>query len=294
MLAGKRPYVAFEHGTLRHFTTDDHPLHRLTSLAYREADHTFITNGDCLAYAKRLGIEDYSAVIHPIDVDQHRLDFGAEAKLIRERIGAEVLIYCPIRHDYEIKGTDRALKALPLIKARTPKRVKIILSTWGTQVEESRRMLRDLGCENDVVWLSSMCRLGMIKHIHAADVVFDQFVLPVFGSTAPQTIAAGKPILSSYVPAETAWLIPEPAPIVSAYTPEEIAERTIECLDPAWLAAYAVRARNWVDCYHSPANVVRDHLRVYRRVLAKHAPSNAGAKSCSEADGIRAAGAHQC
>ena len=77
LLSDTRPLVAFEHGTLRAFTMDDAPLHRLNALAYRKADHVLITNGDCLVYAKRLGIDAYSPMIHPIDVDQHRRDYGA-------------------------------------------------------------------------------------------------------------------------------------------------------------------------------------------------------------------------
>lgn len=271
LITGKRPYVAFEHGTLRHFTMDDDPLHRLTALAYREADHTFITNGDCLAYAERLGIEDYSPIIHPVNVEQHRQDFSQEAAQIRAQTRADVLIFCPVRHDYDIKGTDVAIKALPLIKERLPERkVVMILADWGAQVEESRRMVEELGCADNVVWKSSMCRVAMIQHMQASDVVYDQFVLPVFGSTAPQAIAAGRPVIASYVPDETKWLIPEPAPIVSAFTPEELTTRTIECLDPAWLESYQERARDWTDRYHSPKNAIVEHLKVYRRVLAKY------------------------
>ena len=271
LLSGKRPYVAFEHGTLRAFTMDNEPLHRLTALAYREADHTFITNGDCLAYAERLGIESFSPIVHPVDVEQHRQDHGEAVRSIREELGAEVLIFCPVRHDYAIKGTDRAIQALPLIGARTDKRVVMVLIRWGAQVDESRAMAEALGCADNIVWRASMCRISTIKYIQAADVVFDQFVLPVFGSTAPQAIAAGRPVIASYVPSETEWLIPEPAPIVSARTAEEIADRTMECLDPEWRADYAIRARDWIDRYHSPRNVILDHLKVYRRVLAEYA-----------------------
>ncbi len=273
LLSGKRPYVTFEHGTLRHFTTEDDPLHRLTALAYREADHTFITNGDCLSYAERLGIDHYSPIIHPVDVEQHRQDFSKDAQRIREELGAELLIFCPVRHDYEIKGTDKAIEALPLIKEKTERRVVMIMSAWGEQVEESRAKIEALGCAENVVWRDSMCRISMIKHIQASDIVFDQFVLPVFGSTAPQTIAAGKPVVSSYVPEETKWLIPEPAPIVSAFSAKEIADRVIETLDPKWRADYKVRARQWIDTYHSPQNAIIDQLRVYRDVLERYGPT---------------------
>ena len=86
LLAATRPYVAFEHGTLRDFTLGDNPIHRLNALAYRSADHVFITNGDCLEYAERLGIERFTPMIHPVDVDQHEQDCGgAVAEYSRSR-----------------------------------------------------------------------------------------------------------------------------------------------------------------------------------------------------------------
>jgi glycosyltransferase involved in cell wall biosynthesis len=267
LLAGKRPYVGFEHGTLRVFTMGDDPIHRLTALAYRMADHTFITNGDCLAYAERLGIKNYSPTIHPVDVEQHRRDYGNSIAKLRRDIDADVVLFCPTRHDWEEKGTDRFIRALPLIKQRVPGRVKLILAEWGQQVAESKRLVAELGCTENVIWKPTMCRVSMIKHIRAADVVFDQMNLPVFGSTVPQTLAAGKPVVGSYVPAETQWLFPEPAPVLSAFSPEEVAAAVEHALQPEWRAEHEKRARRWIDKFHHPNNVIENHLRVYRSVL---------------------------
>lgn len=272
LLNGVRPYVAFEHGTLRCFTMDDSPTHRLNALAYREADHVFITNGDCLAYAQKLGIPRFSPTIHAINVDQHRKDYGEAARRLRAEADGDVILFCPTRHDWKIKGTDQFIRALPLLKRQTPGRVKLILIEWGEQVEESKRLIHALACDSDVIWKKSMCRITMIKHIHAADVVFDQMVLPVFGSTAPQTIAAGVPVIGSYVPEETEWLIPEPAPILSAFSSEDICDAVRQALDPTWLADYRERASRWIDNYHSENIVIRDHIRVYRQVLS-HTPT---------------------
>lgn len=248
------------------------PLHRLTALAYRMSNHTFITNGDCLAYAKRLELESYSPIIHPIDVDQHRKDYGTAIDDIRREIGGDVILFCPTRHDWDIKGTQQFIRALPFIKRRVAGRTKLLLVEWGLQVDESKKLLEELGCADDVVWKTSMCRITMIKHIRAADAVFDQMVLPVFGSTAPQAISAGRPVIGSYVPEETRWLIPEPAPIISAYTPQEVAEAVVQALDPNWLRDYQRRASLWTDTFHHPDVVVREHLRVYRRILGGMPP----------------------
>ncbi len=271
LIAGTKPYTTFEHGTLRDFTMQDLPLHRITALSYRHSQHAFITNGDCLAYAKALGLKSYSPMIHPINVAQHRQDFSQDVAQIRRDLGGDILIFCPARHDFEIKGTDRAIQAFKLLKDRTDKRLVLVLAAWGNDVEKSRAMIRDFGLEDQVSWQPSMCRLRMIRYLQAADVVLDQFVLPVFGSTAPQAIAAGRPIISSYDPKETAWLIPEPAPIVSATTPEEIAEKILQCVDPAWLKDYQERAKRWCDRYHAPDTALRDHLRVYKRILEDQA-----------------------
>lgn len=271
LLAGKIPYLGFEHGTLRDFTMGAEPYHQLTALAYRQSNHTFITNGDCLTNAKRLNIGSYSPIIHPIDVEQHRRDYGSEIDDLRRELDGEVILFCPTRHDYSIKGTDRFIRALPLVKQKTGRRVRMVLVEWGRQVADSKAMLRELQCEDDVIWKKAMCRITTIKHMRASDVVFDQMVLPVFGSTAPQAIAAGVPVVGSYVASETRWLIPEPAPIMPAYTPEQVADAVVQAIDPQWLSDYRQRARQWTDAYHSPNVVTREHLRTYRRVLAETA-----------------------
>lgn len=267
LIADKQPYVAFEHGTLRDFTMGDVPLHRLTALAYRKSDHTFITNGDCLSYAERLDIEKHSPIIHPIDVKKHRQDFGNEVFELRQEIGGDVVLFCPIRHDWDIKGIDVHLRALPLIKGRIGGRLKLVLVGWGMQIGDSKALLKELSCEDDVVWRTSMCRITMIKHMRAADVVLDQMTLPHFGSTAPQSMAAGVPVISSYDPASTAYIIPEPAPILSAFSPTEVAASVVQALDPNWRADYEKRARRWIDKYHHSDNVIDAHLDVYRRLL---------------------------
>tara|TARA_B100000519_G_scaffold178323_1_gene168512 strand:- start:2239 stop:3939 length:1701 start_codon:yes stop_codon:yes gene_type:complete len=267
LLAEKRPYVTFEHGTLRDFTMGDNPYHQLTALAYRKADHTFITNGDCIDYADKLGITNYSAALHPINVDQHRKDYSQDVKNIRDEIGADVVLFCPARHDWDVKGTDMFIRALPLIKQRVAGRVRVLMANWGADIERSKQLLDVLKCTEDVIWKGTMCRITMIKYILASDVVFDQMVLPAFGSTVPQTLAAGVPVVSSYRPKEMAWLFPVPAPVLSAETVKDIAASVVQALQPEWRAEFQDKAREWIDNYHHSTKVIENHLKVYQDVL---------------------------
>ena len=224
-VAGKRPYLGYEHGTLRDFTMGDDVTHRLTALAYRSADHVFITNGDCLAYAEKLGINRRSPMIHPVDVERHRRDLGGRVAAIREAVQADILLLCPLRHDWVIKGTDVHLRALPMIRDAHPGHsVALVLCDWGAQVAESKQLIADLGCTDSVRWLPALGRDDLIAYVRAADVVLDQIALPHFGATAPQALAAGAPVVMSYRPESTAWIVDEPAPILSAFDPTDVAE----------------------------------------------------------------------
>jgi glycosyltransferase involved in cell wall biosynthesis len=271
LLAGGQPYLAYEHGTLRDFTLGDQSLHRLTALAYRESSHAFITNGDCLTYAEKIGIPRYSAMIHPVDVEQHEADFGTAPEQIKQGLGADWLLLCPIRHDWAIKGTDVHLRALPLIKQRLHGRVVLLLTEWGTDLEASRALIRELGCEPDVVWRRPLPRRRLILYTKAADVLLDQMALPHFGATAPQALAAGTPVVMSYKPETTEWIVDEPAPILSAFTPAEVAQAVEQALDPAWRADFKAKACAWIHRHHHPDRIIRDHCLVYRTILdGKH------------------------
>ena len=270
LICGKRPYTTFEHGTLRVFLREDHFVHRVTSLAYRKADHVFITNGDCVEHARWLGIKEgnMSGTLHPTDVDQHEARNDAAIAALRSHYGADVLLFCPLRHDWEIKGTDVHIRALPHILQRIPRRVILLLSPWGLQIEDSRTLIEELRCQREVVWLERpLCRLSLVRHLQAADVVLDQMALPCFGGTAPQALAAGTPVVMSYRPESTNSIVSEPAPILSAFTPNDVANAVVTALDPAWRSNFKVRARSWTYTQHHHDRVVSDHLKAYRRIL---------------------------
>ena len=268
LVSNKRPFVAFEHGTLRDFIRENNHLHRLTALAYRKADHVFITNGDCLEHARWLGCENATAMLHPVDVQQHRQRDEMAIADLRSHYGADVLLFCPIRHDWSIKGTDVHIRALPEIRRRVAGNIVLVLAPWGLQVEDSKRLIKSLACELSVAWLERpLCRSELILHMQAADVVLDQMTLPHFGATAPQALAAGTPVIMSYKEESTAWIVDEPAPILAAFSPEDVASAVVTALDPLWRAEFGSRARAWVDTQHHSDRMVRDHLAVYRRLL---------------------------
>jgi|TARA_R110002126_G_scaffold187410_1_gene336078 glycosyltransferase involved in cell wall biosynthesis len=267
LLFSEKPYVAFEHGTLRTFTSDDSALNCLTALAYRRAKHAFITNGDCLPYAQNLGMDNFSPMIHPIDIEQHRKRDKEKTEAIRVKYGADVLLFCPLRHDWEIKGTDKHIRALPEINRLVSGKVVLLMTSWGADLDASRALAKSLDVNEQIIWISPLSRLNMIEMLQACDVVLDQTILPCFGSTAPQALACGTPTIMSYKPETTAWIIKEPAPLLQAMEPPGIAACVKQALDPDWLNAFKQEAAIWIDTYHSVPVALHQQLGVYKQIL---------------------------
>jgi glycosyltransferase involved in cell wall biosynthesis len=155
---------------------------------------------------------------------------------------------------------------LPAIVRSIGRSVKLIMTEWGSQVDESRRLAEALGVADLIAWSPPFNRVQLIRHLKSVDVVFDQIALPCFGGTAPQAIASNVPVIMSYDPVSTEWLIPEPAPILTAWSADEIATAVRAALDPAWRAQYETRGQNWYKRFHSSQQVVDKHAAAYLKV----------------------------
>jgi glycosyltransferase involved in cell wall biosynthesis len=240
-------------------------MDQLTALAYRKSAHTFITNGDCLKSAQELTIPSYSTTLHGLDDVKVVPDTSLRPQLLQEH-GVDRLYLCSLRHDWKVKGTDQYIRALPEIVRRTGPRFRLFMSTWGQQVEESRQLARELGVDSYIVWKAPLPRLALLRWYGAMDCVFDQIALPHFGCTAPEALGCAVPVIMSYDPEATAWIIPEPAPILSAWGPEEIANHVASLTDPDYRAEVGQRGREWFLRNHTSQRLLEDHLRVYQNV----------------------------
>src|SRR5262249_10192593 len=155
-----------------------------------------------------------------------------------------------------VKGTNIHLLALPKIANRVKGRVALILTPWGEQIEQSRLLIRSLACENLVRWLERpLARPSMIRHMQAADLVLDQMTLPHFGATAPQALAAGTPVVMSYRHESVTRIVTEPAPILAAFTPDDVTEAVVTALNDGWRRDFDRRAKAWIDTQHHPNRI---------------------------------------
>jgi hypothetical protein len=268
LLSGtEKPYVAFEHGTLRSHTLCNNSVCRLTSLAYNQADHVFITNGDCLEYANKIKVKKYSSMLHPIN-EKRISSVRSERKLLQERYSSNYIFFCPLRHDWEIKGTNLYIQAIPLLIETIGESIKIVMTTWGEQVDLSKKLAYELNVDKYIEWIDPLPRKALIKYLKSCDILFDQMALPHFGATAPEGIAAGVPVIMSYKECSTDWIVSIPAPILPAFNKEDIARQAKLAIDPTWRENYYERATEWFDRHHCSARVIEQHLKIYKDILS--------------------------
>jgi glycosyltransferase involved in cell wall biosynthesis len=275
MLADFQPYVAFEHGTLRDAPEAewaykgpfyDTPLGRITALSYAKANHVFITNADCLSSAQRLHLKSFEAMPHPFD----ETDFIPSddcREQIRSEAYAEIVFFCPIRHDWIDKGVDKYIRILPRLRKILGNKFKVCFTPWGKEVQKSRQLIAELDCDDLVMWVGPFGRVQFARWLSSADVVFDQVAYPSFSGLTPRALSCGVPVISSYQHQAIAWMFPEPAPVLAASTEDEILSQISKALEPDFREIYRVQARAWVEKYHSSKQVTDKLVGTYRRLL---------------------------
>lgn len=276
LLSGTRPYVAFEHGTIRVLPFESSPVGRLTALAYHDADAVVITNADNRRAAERLGITGYRFVPHPVSEYRPNRDAVAalRARLLRQ-LAADFLVFHPSRHHWSPdrhphweKANDRLIDGLGIFFAAHPRAAAVFVD-WGRTVDESRRLLAERGIADRVLWLPPQPGPSFARHMAAADVVADQFYLGAFGGITPRALFLGRPAMLHLDEEAHRWCLPEMPPVINAQGPREVADGLAAAYDrPDWVAELGQRGRQWYGAHHSNDVVVGRLTALYCAVWA--------------------------
>ncbi|MCA9290979.1 MAG: glycosyltransferase [Phycisphaerales bacterium] len=282
LLCGKRPYFAYEHGTIRNIPFQPTAQGRLCALTYRESDGVFITNCDNITAAGRLGLERYRFVPHPVN-ERHRSTEAAAAlgADLRARLGGcDLLVFHPARQHWEArrhpdweKGNDILIRGFARFVHETCPTAGAIFVDWGQTVAQSRALLAELGVADRVLWIPPQPNRRMIQYVEAADLVADQFHLGAFGSLTPKALMCGRPVMLYLDPERHHWCFPELPPILNARTPEEV-QAGLSRLhgDAAFRARIQAEGIRWYDTYHSSAVITQRFSEAIRAALDGAAP----------------------
>ncbi len=270
MFASGRPYIAFEHGTMREIPFEDSGRGRLLSLAYRKASKVLITNPDVIASAQRLGLKNFQFIPHPVDETKYRPVRTSLRDRLVNQYQTDLILFAPSRHNWALKGNDLLLKAFARLLESVPQKPILILSEWGQEVNQSKRLIETLGVGARVVWTPPLNKMKLIDFYNAADVVLDQFTIGTFGTVTPEAMACGKPVMLHFAREVHDWCYAEMPPIITAKTVAEIFEGLMRLISDSGLrSTIGQSSREWVVKHHGWELVADRQIGIYRELLQR-------------------------
>lgn len=274
----EKPFVAFEHSTMRTLPFENTIQGRLLALAYKTADYCVITNPDVVSSAKRLGLKHFRFIPHPLDETKYTPGETPLRQELLRQTGATLLFLCPTRHEwsnaFDSKRSDRVIRAFAAYCRGDNPRAALILSRWGRDLRATEALIEELGIADRIIWRRPMHKLKLLDHYRAADVVLDQFheAVGTFGTVTAEALSCAKPVIMYFNPEVHEWCLPEIPPIQSALTELEIEQRLVELAsDPARRERVGRESRDWIIKWHGWERCAGDHLEMYREVMERRA-----------------------
>jgi glycosyltransferase involved in cell wall biosynthesis len=270
MFAGSS-YAAFEHGTIRQLPF----LHSLSgilcSLTYKNAFHSFITNADNLQSAKKMGLQSYSFLPHPVN-EEFIDDNEANALIgdLKERYDTDFIVFHSSRHhwneqreaDWE-KGNDILIRGFAAFLKNNP-RAKLICVEWGKHVKDSKQLISNLGIDSNVEWMPPVCHRIMCAYIKQSDIFADQFFLGSFGSSMPKALMLGTPCMMYLEEQYHEGCFSDMPPVVNVRSEEDVAhELGRYYLDSNLLGNLSIKGKEWYINNHSIKQVIKKVIPVY-------------------------------
>jgi len=276
-LSGKRPYVAYEHGTIRQLPFEKTADGLCLAGAYRQADVTVITNCDNKLAAERLELDPFVFVPHPVNEEFLASTTASETlrrKLQDEQAASFVLLHPSRQHWSEQrdpsleKGNDILIRGFARVVKEVDPQMLLVMVDWGQMVDESKALLRELGCADRVLWIPPQPHRSFARWINASDAIADQFYLGAFGSLTPKAMACGKPVLLNLNEEMHEWCFERQPPVLNTKTPDDVfdALRRIST-NPDECFRIGAESKAWYEAEHSMDVVAHRLTGVYERAL---------------------------
>lgn len=261
LLYSRIPYIPVEIGTLREIPFEDNAQGRLLAMAYRTAPHVVVTNPDVIRSIERLGVENYTFVPHPVDEDVWTPSKAENDLELHRHLGADYVLLAPARQDWRLKRNDKYLRAFSEL-IRAGYNAKLLIPGWGTQVEESKALIKSLGIQDHIFWLGMLPEKALSRLYANVDLVLDQFSdCGTFGLITPKALSCQCPVLLNYNPVVHEWVYTEHPPVISVYTEKEIYDALCHYLShPKERTDMGIRGRNWILQHHSKS-IIADRLQ---------------------------------
>src|SRR5204862_1199038 len=128
---------------------------------------------------------------------------------------------------------------------------KLVFVEWGIEVDESRKLIEELGLSAIVEWIPTLKKRDLWGRYCTAHAVVDQFVSPALGGVGFETMALGLRLITAIDREQTARFFGEAPPCLDATTPEMCAAQMRQVIeDPDDQLRRGEAASRWMANYH--------------------------------------------
>lgn len=263
------PYVAYDAGWIRYFPYQKGIRSKLARRGYRKARNVIITNPDTFEIADSLPYLDKKRTVFcpfAIDPDKYKPHPEKElrAKYAKEN---ELLLFSPARQIWKEKGNDKMIRAYAKFVKEIPN-AKFLMVAWSDDEANSIALANSLGISDKIEWVKPVPKNQLIRYYNAADIILDQFVLGSWGTSTPEAMSCGKPVLMYYKKGYIMRAFGEEPPIPNSFTEDEIYGNLLMLAkNEDSRAELGKKSRDWIIRTHSSRIVALRHLEILDQAI---------------------------
>lgn len=150
--------------------------------------------------------------------------------------------------------------------------------TASIDVDLGKKIIKDLGIEDNIVWINGKSQEGFTKSemadlYSATDMTADDFNVGWFGSILVEATSCGRPMLN-YIDEKIMKELYPWHPIISANTPDTVADAIARVyFDSDFAREIGEKSREWVMEFHSPEKASLRYVSVIEKLLSDNQPA---------------------
>ena len=260
------PYVAYDAGWIRYFPYGIGIRNRLARRGYRKARKVIITNPDTFEISDTLSyLHQERIVFCPFAIDPEKYKPNNEDELrARHAKEDEILLFSPARQVWKEKGNDKMIRAYAKFVKEIPN-AKFVMVAWSADETSSFALANSLGISEKIEWIRPVPKNQLIRYYNASDIILDQFTLGSWGTSTPEAMSCGKPVLMYYKKDYIMRAFGEEPPIPNSFTEDDIYSNLLAIAkDADYRAEIGKKSREWVIKTHSSRIVGLRHLDILK------------------------------
>ena len=259
-------YYCYEHGTIRDIPYQNNLFGNLVNKSYKNCNHLFITNCDAINDAKKIGINSFSFIPHPVNENLPKKNDKKKINQLIELINGKegIKIFHPARQhwskDYRDpsldKGNDIFWDGLKKLKDNN-KSFYCIAVKWGDSFDKTLAYLDKLKISKNVLFIEPLCHFDFVRILKNVDILADQFYLGSFGSLAPKALMYNKPVLINYNYNYHDWVFENHPPFIDCKNSFDIYQNILKFDKNAKL-----NTTDWYQKNHSSDVIIKKFKKV--------------------------------